>query len=119
MRNQPSRQDLNQFITGLLRCYSHYIQQEEQPPSPHFMTRLQARINAHPAPPFFWATGIIKAQKWLVAFSLIAIIFFVTNLVFTTNLTMPYSDSSEAPGLTDHDWDHVNDEPIQISDASK
>lgn len=70
-------------------------------------------------PPFFWATGIIKAQKWLVAFSLIAIIFFVTNLVFTASSTISYTDISEAPGLTDHDWDHVNDEPLQMSNVGR
>ena len=91
----------------MIRIYSDSIHQEIPPPSPYFMTRLHAKIRERQNIAQFWETGIIKAQNWLFAFSLIALLFFVSNIV----LDQPVAQDSiiEAIAFGDHEWEQFND----------
>ena len=119
MRNQTViNKDLNKLISALIKAYSSSIQSDPEPDLPFFMTGLQARIRERQNIAQFWETGIIKAQKWLVALSLIALIFFVSNIVFNPSMTASQDFSLETLAL-DHEWDHLTEDTLQLSEPTK
>lgn len=112
MKKHPANHDLNEFASHLIRIYSDSINHDPGCPSPYFMTRLQARIREKQNMAQIWENGVIKAQSWLVAFSLIALLFFVTNFVLDhAQQTNPQDLVPESLLLGDHEWD-----PIQTSE---
>lgn len=112
MKKRPTNHDLDKFTTHLIRAYSDSINLEAESPSPYFITRLQARIREKQNVAQIWENGIIKAQSWLVAFSLIALLFFVSNIVLDhIQQTSSQDLAPESLILGDHEWD-----PIQTSE---
>lgn len=115
MKKRFTNHDLNEFTAHLIRTYSDSINQEAESPSPYFINRLQAKIRESQNVAQFWENGVIKAQSWLVAFSLIALIFFVSNVVFNhVQQTNSQDIAPESLLLGDHEWD-----PIQAGELSK
>ncbi len=120
MKDQFTKNNLNQFMVDLIRTYSDSIHEETSSPSPYFMTRLQAKIRERQAATQFWETGIIKAQNWLVAFSLIALLFFVSNIVLAEKQSALTQDSiTETLALGDQEWEHFSEDSLPSGEISK
>lgn len=121
MRNKYSQKEVNDFISDLFQTYSESINTAPDISSPYFMARVNARIKDLQNCATQWESGVIRAQNWLVAFSLIAFIFFVSNIVLTQIQAPSKSNQeiyySESLSLSEHGWDYLNDEPIQIREA--
>lgn len=114
MKNKYSQKEVNDFICDLFQTYSESINTSPDTSSPYFMARVNARIKDLQSCATQWESGVIRAQNWLVAFSLIAFIFFVSNIVLT-QIQAPSSQEvySESLSLSELGWDYL-DEPIQI-----
>jgi hypothetical protein len=112
MKKRVSNQDLDRFATQMIHIFSA-ANQEQSPPSPYFMTRVQARIREMQDTSQFWADGVIGTQRWLVAFSLIALIFLVSNFLVTSFQSATIEASrNESLVLSDQEgaeWD-IHDE---------
>lgn len=119
MKQKINSKEANVFISDMLRAYSQSIEQESPSPSPFFMSKLQARLRERQTVTQFWETGVIKAQRWLVAFSLIAIFCLVGNVILKqTSVSVQEDLAPESLALGDHEWDHLSDYP-QLRETSK
>ena len=106
-------------MVEIIRTYSDSINQQPHSPSPYFLTRLQAKIRERQTMTQFWEAGVIKAQNWLVAFSLIALLFFVSNIVLNQKQSAIQDSTIEALALGDNEWEHFSDAPFPSGEISK
>lgn len=79
-QNHP-KDNMNQLVTQLLRNYAESSRQATNADLPFFTTRLWANIRLEQQTQQFWEVGVISARKWLFGLSLVALLFFFSNLV--------------------------------------
>ena len=113
---------VDEFAIQLLHNYAEGVRQEMEAPSPFFTTRLRTRISQEQQASQFWEFGVISAQKWLVALSCIALLFFFGNLVAVgtqTHLLSHTSLESSHNELEDGDDIHSSDEALNVDMLQK
>lgn len=119
MKNNLTNQELDQFATQIIRNYGAMNHQAEELSSPYFLTRLRARINEEQQLAQLWEIGVIKARRWLVAFSAVALLFFFGNLFAVgTHLVIPATGQVH---LEQDDGDdlHSDEEALNVDEFPK
>ena len=79
-QNYP-KDNVNQLVTQLLRNYAESNRHAANADLPFFTTRLWANIRQEQQAQQFWEVGVISARKWLFGLSVVALLFFFSNLV--------------------------------------
>jgi hypothetical protein len=88
-------EDIDRLTAQMIHIYGKQNNLHDTTPSTQFMARLRARIRRSQNGETLWETSVIKAQRWLVGLSFIALAFFISNLALA-----PTSEPSSAVRLT-------------------
>jgi hypothetical protein len=105
-------EDLDQLTAQLIHLYTEQNNLHNIPPSPQFMAQLRARIRRSQSRETLWETSVIKAQRWLVGLSFIALAFFISNLALA-----PTRQPSSAVRLTPETIAATDFDPNQLNEA--
>lgn len=81
MEKQYHKTQADSLTMHLLRTYSKQIRSDALPDTPFLLTGIRMRIAQEQELAHYWAQGVVRAQKWLIGLSFIAILFFAGNLV--------------------------------------
>lgn len=120
MKRISFQNEVDNFAIELIRSRAEQLQEKTEPSTPFFMTRLQARILREQQVTQFWEFGVISAQKWLVALSCIALLFFFGNLIIAgTQSQLLIRGVVESSQYEPEDVEDVHSEALNVDMLQK
>jgi len=115
---KPQKNNLDQLALQLFRNYSDHLQNDDQV-SPYFTSRVWQRIaKEQHLLPSVWAIEVISARRWLIALTVIALLFFAGNLI-AIRLQSGFPLSTQSSVLDDSDYISTEDEAFNLIGLQK
>ena len=108
------KQKLDEFTAELLKAHAVRNNSIEESPSPFFMAKLNARIEAEGANnSSIWEYGLLATRRFLVFSGLVAFIFFASSMAAFSSL------SSQSPVVQEAVYSSSGDETVSLDRLSE
>jgi hypothetical protein len=116
------KQKLDEFTVELFKAHAVRNNSIEESPSPFFMAKLNARIEAEGANnSSIWEYGLLATRRFLVFSGLVAFIFFASSMAAFSSLNSQSSTVQEASYSSSGDetvsLDRLSEDPDAIEEA--
>ncbi len=107
------KQKLDEFTAELFKAHARQNNSIEESPSPFFMAKLNARIEAEGVNnSSIWEYGLLATRRFLVFSGLVAVIFFASSMA-------AFSSLSTVPSVQEATYSSSNEETISLDRLSE